>query len=1457
MKKFLLTHLVILGLISFGQTSNINEGCAPLEVKFAAPSNSTSYFWDFKDGVTSDKQNPVNIFTKTGTYDVEFREAVGGPVVNKLKITIYASPLLDITAPLGCAPYNVPFQNASVVDAKIPVSNYVWVFGDGLSYQGLTPPTHLYPNVGKFDVSLSIQSPLTTCNKTVIFSKKVEVLEPPVVSFSLNPNISCADSVNVSFNNTSTGKKPLKYSWVFANGSTSTDQNPASQKYKKGQYSPSLTVSYENITGCTASIWSSISVGRPNPKIVFGRDSVCPESPVKISSSIPGVFTWNFGSDASPSTSSNNTEMVSFAKQGIHIVSLKVTSYDGQCFGSVTDTIVVHDSITAKITPIPLFDCARPLSIPFKALSNQTNVKYKWEFLHHEKDSVQNVTKKYTRPRDRNKYDINKQDSIYAHLIVISNKSKCVAKDSILDIFPLPTSRIIADKWRGCSPLEVEFGNISEASPLNPIVSWKWIFGDGGSVINNIQDPVKHTFTKPGVYNAKLEVTTQRGCKDTSYTIRIEVGDKIGSQVDFTVDKTSICQGDPVTFTVTKTSDSVDAYHFYAEENRAFHCSDISKLKWDYKYMSGDEDVSLQVDYNGCFSTVTKSNMVTVKNATARIDYTAICAKPYEYTFLSKSVNATSQTWDFGDLSPSSTDASVTHLYDTVGNYRVILSAQNANGCAASLDTATINVRKIKAAINYKDTLLCTLVDYAFDGSSSKDVFADCHTGYTWQFPTIKTKRPYTSSSSQGSFSFNEDENGHNHIVRLIVKDINGCTDTATAKINIYDIKIKGKSDLTSICLPDTVSFTDLSTGDTTLTSWEWDFDDSTKSSSRNIIHPYLKSIDNIYDVKLTVKDQLGCHKSIPLPIQIYKPLTSIVIQDSTLCLGDTALISAPDFTGGGSGLSYVWDFGNGKKGDKPTNKVFYDVAKAYKIKLFYQQIGSACADSAEARINFQSKPHANFVTDVDTLKILCAPQNVTFNDASTGDFTFGNYWNFGNNQYSANNKYTLFYDKGVFNVFHEVSTSYGCKDDTSRTFEVFRPEGHFEMDKSSICKGEEINFKLLDTSDVSSYTWAFGDGDTLTNKAPVKHQYNFHPPTGQTLARLILRGFHDACTVESQLPVNIHQIISDFRREDGVDTSICFNAPFYHFTNTSSGIDTYKWDFGDGKTSSSDKDPVHEYAAPGAYEVKLTVRNNSLGCTDTIVKKALVTLNPTIDAIGDTVCQGAKLSMYVLNPRLDSKYKWSPNADLNEDSVSKVISSVLHTTVYHVTELDSNNCAGETDVKAQVVEPLGLADWDTTIVIGDQIALPAHKTELEIFKWSPEQGLSCINCSYPLIRPLKDTTYYLNVTDVMGCFSNDVTYKIKVIPETFVKMPTAFTPNNDGSNDIVNVRGWGIKDLLEFKVFNRWGQLLYSSNNIQEGWDGKFNGNLQNSDVYVYKVKVKTWTDKEISQERYINLIH
>jgi gliding motility-associated-like protein len=173
------------------------------------------------------------------------------------------------------------------------------------------------------------------------------------------------------------------------------------------------------------------------------------------------------------------------------------------------------------------------------------------------------------------------------------------------------------------------------------------------------------------------------------------------------------------------------------------------------------------------------------------------------------------------------------------------------------------------------------------------------------------------------------------------------------------------------------------------------------------------------------------------------------------------------------------------------------------------------------------------------------------------------------------------------------------------------------------------------------------------------------------------------------------------------------------------------------------------------------------------------------------------------------------------------------------------------------VIQPIDHIDWDTTIVIGDAIKLPINNQyNTVLFNWNPTEGLSCKDCSFPLIQPFADIIYSVEMKDKLNCFTETGIFKITVKPDTYIKLPTTFTPNGDGNNDVLYVRGWGIKELVTFEIYNRWGALLFQTNDINTGWDGYYKDELQNKEMYVYKVTAKSWLNKEITEQGYVHLL-
>src|SRR5207248_1048052 len=155
----------------------------------------------------------------------------------------------------------------------------------------------------------------------------------------------------------------------------------------------------------------------------------------------------------------------------------------------------------------------------------------------------------------------------------------------------------------------------------------------------------------------------------------------------------------------------------------------------------------------------------------------------------------------------------------------------------------------------------------------------------------------------------------------------------------------------------------------------------------------------------------------------------------------------------------------------------------------------------------------------------------------------------------------------------------------------------------------------------------------------------------------------------------------------------------------------------------------------------------------------------------------------------------------------------------YHVNVLDINNCSGTASVNIPVQEPPDISQLkDTAVIIGQAGMLNGYAGQGFKYQWSPETGLNCTNCFNPVATPLIPITYTVIATDTNGCFKKTAQAFIDVRDTITVDVPNAFSPNGDGINDIIYVKGWGIKRLISFKIYNRWGQLVFETSDINTG---------------------------------------
>lgn len=214
--------------------------------------------------------------------------------------------------------------------------------------------------------------------------------------------------------------------------------------------------------------------------------------------------------------------------------------------------------------------------------------------------------------------------------------------------------------------------------------------------------------------------------------------------------------------------------------------------------------------------------------------------------------------------------------------------------------------------------------------------------------------------------------------------------------------------------------------------------------------------------------------------------------------------------------------------------------------------------------------------------------------------------------------------------------------------------------------------------------------------------------------------------------------------------------------------------------------------------------------------------------------------------------YSWSPAYGLSDSTAASPVAAPLTTTDYTVLIRDQHNCLDTEKVTVQVYAEaiLNLPD-SISIYPGEQYHVEPG-TNCAYFTWFPPSGLSSASISDPLMSPSVRTRYFVNATTEHGCAvvdSMDV-----LVKETTLDMPNAFAPA--GSNPLFKPSKRGIAQLKDFSIFNRWGNKVYTSSNIDAGWDGTYNGKAQPAGVYIYMIEAVTDSGKPFVRQGNVTLI-
>jgi gliding motility-associated-like protein len=318
-------------------------------------------------------------------------------------------------------------------------------------------------------------------------------------------------------------------------------------------------------------------------------------------------------------------------------------------------------------------------------------------------------------------------------------------------------------------------------------------------------------------------------------------------------------------------------------------------------------------------------------------------------------------------------------------------------------------------------------------------------------------------------------------------------------------------------------------------------------------------------------------------------------------------------------------------------------------------------------------------------------------------------------------------------------------------------------------------------------------------------------------------------------------------------DSTICEGTSAQLKLN--SNATQYAWTPVTGLSNPSIANPVANPSSNTQYIV--TAILGPCSANDTVIVN--VNTAPIPDAGPDGfICYG---QTYQLQGLGSTQFSWTPSTYLSSASIYNPIVTPGKTTTYYLQVTDANGCNSiiTDSVIVNVTPPIHVSTFpaDTIGYPGDKFQLNAISLA-NIYTWSPATGLSNPNIPNPVLTVGAigaDLVYHVIASTDAGC-KGEGYVRIKVYTGPDIYVPTGFTPNNDGKNDKFIPFPVGIKKVNYFKVFNRWGQMVYSTTTLNQGWDGKLGGHEQNSDVYVWMVQGITQDDKVITKQGTVMLI-
>ncbi len=1455
--------------------ADTTRGCSPLTVNFNSDSSiSTSpivgWFWSFGDGQVSTQQNPVHVYTQDSIFDVTLiifnAEGCTDTIVRSSYIRAGSKPTGNFTTPDTsiCLYSPLVFTDLSTTNAN----EWFWQFGDGGNSLD-QDPVYNYSDTGYFDVQLIVG--FNGCKDTIIKPDYIYV-SPPDARFSVTQN--CTDPYSVTFQDNSLA--PDTWFWSFGDGTTSTNQNPVHTFAARGVYAPTLTVE-DTINRCYDVEALSITIA--DPVADFYADEVIGCRPFTTTfrdSSIDGVsFRWNVGS----LTSTQRNPTFTFNVPGVYDAQLVITDANG-----CRDTLLRAGYITvlgptADFAGSPNVGCA-PLPVQFGDSSKPFMapiVSWSWKFGDGDSSNQQNPAHVYDTTGN------------FRVTLLVSDANGCshtISRSNyIRPSFPKPS---FTGDTLSCTGAPTNFVNTSVGVNL----TYLWTFGDGDS--STAKDPT-HVYTQEGTYTVSLTAIDLNGCDSSIVkTAYVVVRNPIA---EFTADSTSVpCPPLLVNFTDQSSNDIV-AWEWDFGDGGTSNIESPSHL-----YLTpGNFTVTLiTTTVKGCKDTITKADFVVVLGPNGTFEFTphnACVVK--EVLFTASTVNTAVRTWDYGDGIVQNAGDTVLHAYTNYGVYYPVLILDDGLGCIFPISSEdSVVVGYINSNFVASDYYICREGSITFTDST---VALPSVTSWKWFFgdgDSSTAQNPTHYYNAPGVYDV------------MLITTNGHCIDTLVKpQFVVVDAGPLPSFDLSVVsgCVPQVVSITNTTPVPSNVLSWHWDFGNGVTDSVQNPFDQTYTAVGN-YTITLIVESLSGCvdtiSKTLPvnaLPFVSAGNDTALCFTDSVGLLGTGALnyqwspnvglnnpnianpLASPDVT-----ATYVV-LGTDTNGCQSTDTVVVTVNPLPKGTITDDLaicIGESVELEATGGLKYDWSPAATLdcsncqlvvatPTATTTYNVIITNQfgcideqdvEVTVNPYPTGVLSSVESICFGQSvtleaiggtahvwgpsamldcdtcaRVTASPNITTLYSVQITNQFN-------CILEDTVLVNVNPLPAVAVSGRNDICRGETIE---LVVSGGGTYVWTPVDELSCNTCANPTLQ----PDSSDVYQVVVTTAF--GCMDSATHTVNVHDIPTVSTIDD---LTICAGDNI-QLTSNETLASSIEWTPALDLSDANALSPILSPKQTTTYTITVFT-DNGCSASDDVAVNVIDKVMIGLDAVGE-LCYGESIQLnteVIQAGNQGVSYVWNPVNYFNEQNTPNPILTPDTTRTYTLIAY-SGSCVPDTQKVTVVVNPLPvLADVEPIRVVeGTPVSLnmPVLSGEANTYSWSPNYNLSCSDCERPSLIANQTERYSLLITDEKGCQDeNDVVVDVIGRCGDDIFVPNTFSPNRDGKNDVLRIRGLTDNGLKSFRIFDRWGNLIFETNDINEGWNGVYNGMLLDPGVFVYHFEAICTNGLTVSRYGNVTLI-